>query len=163
MKLILPESLCYCSTEWYCRSAHTLSLICCSPLLVLSNPLHSPCSWLIRCLCWHTGDIRNDNSRKLECISIYFFLKRKSPIWIPNQNQIKSQKHVYFFQEFKPLHSSSCFWKKCAPLSCCFLSGIIRSVARDEWGSMLGTCVSRQACCRTPWSTTTWLWSCSGG
>lgn len=53
-------------------------------------------------------------------------------------------------------------WKLFFPSTCCFTSGIIRSVARDGWGSMSETCVSRQACCRTRWSTTTWLWSCSG-
>ena len=50
--------------------------------------------------------------------------------------------------------------KQCVHLWCPFLPGIIRSAARAAWGSTWGTCVSRRACCRTPWCTTTWPWSC---
>lgn len=90
------------------------------------------------------------------------FKERKSPFYESQTKTIQGAETMRIrATSFILLHSSS---KNISlPFSCCCLSDIIRSVARDGWGSMLGTCVSRQACCRMPWSTTTWLWSCSGG
>lgn len=62
--------------------------------------------------------------------------------------------------KLEPLRSHSC----CFPsllLPRCLISGTIRNAARGGWGNTWETCACRRACCRTPWSTTTWLWSCS--